>query len=66
MVKATFISIMIAGLFVIVYALDLFSFLSMSAVLYIAIFLVVVMLIVAGIILGNPLIKGEGDDENCK
>lgn len=66
MVKATLISMMIVVLLFIVYVLDLFAFLSENIVFYVAVFLVVVMLIVAGIILGNPLIKDERDDENYK
>lgn len=66
MVKATLISIIITGLFIVIYVLDLFAILSLDIVLYIAILLVVLMLVVAGIILGNPLIRDKNDDKNDK
>ena len=66
MVKATLISMVIAVLFIVVYAVDLFAILSTNIVFCIATLLVVVTLIAAGIILGNPLINDESYDEDDK
>jgi uncharacterized membrane protein len=64
MIKSTLISIMIVLVFIAIYMLDLFAILSANVTFYIAIFVVIAMFIIAGIILGNPLIKDKGDDEN--
>ncbi len=63
MIKATLISLLVGLLFLVFYALDLYAFLSLKIVYYIALVVMIITLIAARIILGNPLEKSNKDDK---
>lgn len=64
MAKAWLGTFVILIIFLIAYGIDLFAFLADKAVYYIAFCLLVLTLIAAGIILGNPFNKDKEDDKS--
>ncbi len=64
MIRSWFVSLLVILLFVFAYWVDLFAFFSQRWLFYVALALVVIMLIVARIILGNPFAEDKTDEKN--